>query len=80
MLNFTGFTALDALELGFRTNLLGDCSRGIAPDAIKETLAKIKKEGGLIINSSEVIIFKFESIAKKSYSTEGKSLSLRSSL
>ena len=57
LLHFTGFTALDALELGFRTILLEDCSRGIAPDPIKETLERIKKEGGLIINSSEVITY-----------------------
>ena len=38
-----GYTALDALELGFRTIVVEDCCRGIDPDGITKTKAKIGK-------------------------------------
>lgn len=50
-----GATALHAQELGFRTILIDDCSRGIAMDAIIDTKKKIREGHGLVIDSHEVV-------------------------
>ena len=51
---FTGATAGHAQELGFRTAFLEDCSRGIDPNDIKDTLERVKANHGVVINSGEV--------------------------
>ena len=51
---FVGATAFHGLELGFRTALVDDCSRGIAMDAINKTMEKCRNEHGVVIHSSEV--------------------------
>ncbi|XP_059081883.1 nicotinamidase-like isoform X1 [Tigriopus californicus] len=47
-------TAFHAQELGFRTILIDDCSRGIDMEAINEAKAQIIEDHGLVVNSSEV--------------------------
>lgn len=47
------WTTFHAQELGFRTVLIDDCSRGIDSDAIKKTFEKVKGNNGLVIQSSE---------------------------
>ncbi|TRY73869.1 hypothetical protein TCAL_05063 [Tigriopus californicus] len=47
-------TAFHGLELGFRTMLVDDCSRGIRDDVINNTKDKIKTGHGLIVDSHEV--------------------------
>lgn len=49
-----GWTALHAQELGFRTIFVEDCSRGIDPNDIKDTLDKVRNGHGVVINSNEV--------------------------
>eukprot|EP00095_Tigriopus_kingsejongensis_P008851 maker-scaffold15_size728074-snap-gene-3.15 protein:Tk08851 transcript:maker-scaffold15_size728074-snap-gene-3.15-mRNA-1 annotation:"pyrazinamidase nicotinamidase" len=49
-----GHTAFHGLELGFRTILVDNCSRGINMDNINITKDKIKNGHGLIIQSPEV--------------------------
>ena len=51
----SGATAMHAQELGFRTILIDDCSRGIQMDAIKNTMKKIEEKHGLVVKASEVI-------------------------
>ena len=51
---FPGSTAIDAQDLGFRTIFIEDCSRGIDPHDIKDTLKKIKANHGVVVNASEV--------------------------
>jgi len=46
-------TAFHALELGFRTVYLENCSRGIKAEDIKKTLDRVRNENGVVINSSE---------------------------
>ena len=60
----TGATALHAQELGFRTILIDDCSRGIRMDDIKSTIQKIKDNHGLIVQSSEVCSISFEGLVQ----------------
>lgn len=45
---------MHAQELGFRTILIDDCSRGIQMDAIKNTMKKIEENHGLVVKASEV--------------------------
>jgi len=47
-------TAFHALELGFRTCLIDDCSRGIDEKNIADCYDKIRSWHGLVIDSSEV--------------------------
>jgi len=47
-------TAYHALELGFRTILIEDCSRGIRDDNIQQTFEKVRSAHGCVVNSSEV--------------------------
>ena len=47
-------TAYHAQELGFRTVLVDDCSRGINFDGIKGTIEKVKANHGCVVDSSEV--------------------------
>ena len=49
-------TAFHAQELGFRTILVDDCSRGINMKDIEATKEKIKENNGCVIHSSEVNI------------------------
>ena len=49
-----GATANHAQELGFRTIFLEDCSRGIDPNDIKDTLDGVRSNHGVVISSSEV--------------------------
>jgi len=49
-----GFTAFHAQELGFRTILIDDCSRGITNENINNTFDKIKSQYGCVVQSSEV--------------------------
>jgi len=46
-------TAFHAQELGFRTILVDDCSRGIKSEDIEKTKDKIKENNGCVIHSSE---------------------------
>lgn len=47
-------TAFHALELGFRTILVEDCSRGIRDDNIKTTFERVRSEYGCVVKSNEV--------------------------
>jgi len=49
-----GSTAFHANELGFRTILIDDCSRGINDDNIKATYDKLRSEWACVVQSSEV--------------------------
>ena len=51
---FPASTAFHALELGFRTILIEDASRGIQEENITATFARVKAEHGCVVNSSEV--------------------------
>ena len=48
-------TAFHAQDLGFRTILIDDCSRGINNDNISNCFEKIKNSFGCVVQSSEVI-------------------------
>ena len=52
---FTASTAFHALEVGFRTVLIDDCSRGIDDANIAAAYEKIEAWHGLVIHSSEVL-------------------------
>ena len=52
--NLSASTAFHALELGFRTVLIDDCSRGIDEKNIEAAFEKIHSWHGLVIHSSEV--------------------------
>ena len=49
-----GSTAFHANELGFRTILIDDCSRGINEDNIQSTFNKLKSEFACVVQSHEV--------------------------
>ena len=49
-----GSTAFHANELGFRTILIDDCSRGINEDNIQSTFNKLKSEFACVVQSNEV--------------------------
>ena len=51
---YAASTAFHAQELGFRTILVDDCSRGINMKDIEATKEKIKENNGCVIHSSEV--------------------------
>nr|ACO14708.1 Pyrazinamidase/nicotinamidase [Caligus clemensi] len=47
-------TAKDSMELGFRTILMDNCSRGISSEDIQKTFDNIISNRGLVLNSSMV--------------------------
>ena len=49
-----GATALDALNLGFRTILVEDCTRGVDLNEIDRTREKILESYGVVVDSNEV--------------------------
>ena len=51
---FLASTAYHAIELGFRTVLIEDCSRGIRDESINSTFEKVKASHGCVVHSSEV--------------------------
>ena len=51
---FAASTAFHAIELGFRTTLVEDASRGINNEGIENTFKKIKDSNGCIVSSKEV--------------------------
>ena len=48
-------TAFHALELGFRTTLVEDASRGIDKENISQTFDRIVEESGCVVNSKAVM-------------------------
>lgn len=50
-----GYTALDALELGFRTYLIEDATRPIDPDGFEKMKKAITDKGGKIIHSAAIL-------------------------
>ena len=55
----TGATALHSLEHGFRTALIEDACRGVDVEDIKATREKLIKNGGVIVQSNQVIMIIF---------------------
>ena len=54
---FTGIsasTAFHAIELGFRTVLIDDCSRGIDVKSIQAAYEKVRNGWGMVLHSREV--------------------------
>lgn len=51
-----GLTAIDAIELGYRTILVDDACRGITIDDIVQTKNKVEEGHGAVIQCTEVII------------------------
>ena len=49
-----GSTAFHSLELGFRTIMIDDCSRGIDHGDIARTFERIREQNGLVVQSNEV--------------------------
>ncbi len=47
-------TAFHGQELGFRTVLIDDCSRGIITEAIHDTIRKVHDHHGVVVKSTEV--------------------------
>ena len=54
LFRFAASTAMHSLELGFRTILVDDCSRGIDGDDIKKTFERVREGNGLVVQSNEV--------------------------
>ena len=50
----TGLTALDALDLGYRTWIVEDGTRGCFEDKIEDMKSRITKKGGIFVKSHEV--------------------------
>ena len=50
----TASTSFHGQELGFRTALIDDCSRGIQTDAIRNTIEKVRSNHGVVVQSDEV--------------------------
>ena len=48
------YTSNDAQDLGYRTILIEDASKGIFPDGISKTKDSIKAKNGLVINANDV--------------------------
>ena len=57
IISFLAYTAFDAQDLGFRTIMIDDCSRGIVNENITSTFDKIKSKFGCVVQSSEVKSF-----------------------
>ncbi len=51
------FTALDAVQLGFKTSVIEDASRGvnIRPDDVKNAVEEMKRAGVAVIESSAIL-------------------------
>lgn len=51
------FTALDAAQLGFKTNVIEDASRGVnlRPKDVKDAIAEMKRAGVNIVQSAELL-------------------------
>ena len=49
-----GYTALDAIELGFETTVLEDCTRPIDKEGWEKMKDSIRRKGGKILPSSEI--------------------------
>ena len=47
-------TAFHAIELGFRTILIDDCSRGIDEKSINTAYEKVRNGWGMVVHSREV--------------------------
>jgi len=54
LLFLTGATAADALASGYRTILIGDCSRGVDLKDIEKTKNIVTSNSGVIVDSSQV--------------------------
>lgn len=50
----TAATANHSLEIGYRTMLVDDACRGVAPEDISNTKQSILDNHGMVINSSQV--------------------------
>jgi nicotinamidase/pyrazinamidase len=48
------YTALDAVELGYKTNVIIDCCRGVITDTTKDAIEEMKLKGVKIINSYDI--------------------------
>ncbi|XP_053972803.1 nicotinamidase-like [Hylaeus volcanicus] len=48
-------TALDGLRLGYPVAVINDCCRGVDTDDIEDTKKLISENGGLIVNSEDVL-------------------------
>ena len=51
------FTALDAAQMGFRTHLIEDASRGVhlRPDDVNDAIAEMKRAGIAVVQSAELL-------------------------
>jgi nicotinamidase/pyrazinamidase len=51
------FTALDAVQVGFKTHLIEDASRGVnlRPDDVKKAVAEMRQAGVTVIQSVELL-------------------------
>lgn len=51
------FTALDAVQMGFKTHLIEDASRGVnlQPDDVKNAIAEMKRAGVMVVQSAELL-------------------------
>jgi len=51
------FTALDAVQMGFKTHLVEDASRGVnlSPDDVKNAVEEMKRAGIVIRQSCELV-------------------------
>ena len=51
------FTALDAVQMRFKTNFIEDASRGVNvhPEDVKNAIAEMKRAGVLVVQSSDLI-------------------------
>ena len=52
------FTALDAVQFGFKTFLIEDASRGVGlrPDDVKNAIADMNRAGVVIVQSADIFI------------------------
>jgi nicotinamidase/pyrazinamidase len=51
------FTALDAAQMGFKTHLIEDASRGVnlRPNDVKDAIAEMKRAGVAVVQSVELL-------------------------
>jgi nicotinamidase/pyrazinamidase len=51
------FTALDAAQMGFKTHLIEDASRGVnlRPDDVKNAIEEMKRAGVTVVQSTDVL-------------------------
>jgi len=51
------FTALDAVQFGFRTHLVEDASRGVnlRPDDVTNAIAEMELAGVVIVQSADIL-------------------------